>query len=226
MADAYTTAGKNNDDNPQEKRKQINGFTGEEEDAPDLNLAPSPADQRILSAAPHTEPLPVLADRLVNSGNEAGLNVEKHSGPSLTSDSLPGETPLPYVPEYDTPQDNEGAPLPTQYTDVPPPNDIAREEGATVNHDGVPYPGLDVKEYSDSVNARLEAEAEGVPLSKLPEIKDPVVPEVEESDSSEEGEPLTHTQESDESDKKVSSDDVSVRATHGGGTSKDAGKTK
>lgn len=173
MADEYTGTG-----SLSPTSRKINGFTGEEEDAAPLNLSASPGDQRILAAPPHTDPLPELVDRLVNSGNEAGLDVEEHVGPSLKSDSLPGETPLPYIPQNETPDlnaDLEDTTPPTQYTDVPPPNDIARDEGAEVNHEGTPYPGLDTKAYNDSLNARLEAEAEGVPLNKLPDIE-PAVP--------------------------------------------------
>lgn len=110
--------------------KRINPFTNEEEDVEPPLLAPSPTDQRILAAPPHTEPLADLIEKVVtNTSNDAGVDVETHVGPSLQGDPLPGVTPLAYIPNNDAPVVSLNPDVQTQHEDVPPANDPAIKAG-------------------------------------------------------------------------------------------------
>lgn len=114
--------------------KHINGFTGELEDDPEVLLAPSPADQRKLSAPPHTAPLAESAKEIVDTiGNDdAGVDLESHRGGSLTEDALIGKTPVAYVAQHDTPIINEQPELddvPVQRETAPSANEAVVQEG-------------------------------------------------------------------------------------------------
>lgn len=115
--------------------KRINTFTGELEDAPPLSIAPSPADQRILSMI-GDKPLIELCKEVVDSlGNDDGPDVETHVGPSLTEDSHPRLAPLGYVPETQDlvgPERPDEPGEPVQHIEVLPATAQAVADGAEI----------------------------------------------------------------------------------------------
>lgn len=150
--------------------KRINPFTLEEEDVPEAVIAPSPTDQRILAAPPHTDPLPELVARVVNNtSDDAGVDLETHVGPSLQGDPLPGETPLPYVPQVDETVRELNEFAPEQHKDVPPPNDeIIKATPDVKPEDYGDYVGQAVpenKEFAQELVAHREDDATATPAT-------------------------------------------------------------
>lgn len=113
--------------------KKINSFSGDVVDKHPLLLAPSPADQRILSQV-GDKPLVDLCNEVVASiGDDSGPGDNKPGGPSTTEDSHPRLASLPYIPETrKTPKPEAPEAGPVQHEDVPPTNAQLVEEGAEV----------------------------------------------------------------------------------------------
>jgi hypothetical protein len=118
---------------PLPEGKRRNSFTGEIIDKKPLSVAPSPADQRILSMY-GDKPLIELCKEVVDSiGDDSGPDVETHVGPSLTEDSHPRLAPLPYVPDTQklvgplTPEESDE---PVQHIDALPATAQALADGA------------------------------------------------------------------------------------------------
>jgi hypothetical protein len=162
------------------RRTQINGFTGEVEDAAPLFIAPSPTDQRILAASPHKEPLAVLCERAVNArGESPGVNVENHVGPSLQEDPLPGETPLPYMPLTENKTTDITVVTEGDQGQNPPNDELLEAPEIDTRIAEGPYLGIDTHEFAEVWDERKELMAEGEKdLPEMPEAK----PQLKEDD--------------------------------------------
>jgi len=118
--------------------KQVNGFTGELEDAAPLNLAPSPTDQRKLSA--DTEDDRPLIDKVRERvEDDTARNVDGHT-----------------MPVTDTPREDITNKPDQQLVNVPATNTVLREEG----HPVAPIEGEFIAEDDEEDEEPLDTEPE------------------------------------------------------------------
>lgn len=128
--------------------KRLNGFTGEVEDAPALQLAPSPTDQRKLSAdqTDQRSLIEKVREAVANDTARA-IGVVKHV------------VEKPFIHGEDITVGPEG----TQHVDVPAASTVLREQG-------VPVADITIPEQQTEVHSNAPSPVE----VELPTVEQPV----------------------------------------------------